>query len=256
MCSLLARDLYLLGPMCPNPSLRVGSSVAGWDAAEVNPLEVAVATDDSLPPLVSSSSAGDRAGDGSSDDDEDSESEDDTQLRVWMEMARSATLVEDLVADATCLQQHQRDSSTNTPVGPPGRPSSSGSVWWCGAADGEYMDLSRALSWVVPTPRVLAELPRLEEMVATATHPYREQKRVTFTALPENDKHVLQFVASGCHCVCHGLPSFRFFQSKPWKRQGRFVYFHGPDLPTNEQAMWLSYEPSYDYDMTEFSEVD
>ena len=118
------------------------------------------------------------------------------------------------------------------------------------------MDLSRGLSWVVPTPRVLANLPRLEEMVATATHPYREQKRVTFTALPENDMHVLQFVGSGCHCVCHGLPAFRFFQSKPWKRQGRFVYFHGPNLPTNEQAMWLSYEPSYDYDMTEFSEVD
>ena len=75
--------------MCPNPGLRVGSSVDGWDAAEVNPLEVAVATDDSLPPLVSSSSAGGPAGDGSSDGDEDSESEDDAQLRVWMDMVRS-----------------------------------------------------------------------------------------------------------------------------------------------------------------------
>ena len=106
--------------MCPNPSLRVGSSVDGWDAAEVNPLEVAVATDDSLPPLVSSSSAGDPAGDGSSDDDEDSESEDDTQLRVWMDMARSTARLEVLFAGTTRLQQHQRDSSTNTPVGPPG----------------------------------------------------------------------------------------------------------------------------------------
>ena len=239
--------------MCPNPSLRVGSSVAGWEAAERNPLEVAVATDDSLPPLVSSSSAGDPAGDGSSDDDEDSESEDDTQLRVWMEMARSAALLEDLVADATRLQQHQRDSSTNTPVGPPGRPSSSGSVWWCGAADGEYMDLSRGLSWVVPTPRVLANLPRLEEMVATATHPYREQKRVTFTSLFGRDMHVLELMESGCHCVRHRLPAFLFFQIKPWKMQGRFVNFHGADLPTNEQALWLSYGPSYDYDIADIT---
>ena len=118
------------------------------------------------------------------------------------------------------------------------------------------MDLSRGLSWAVPNPRVLANLPRLEEMVATATHPYREQKRVTFTSLSGRDMHVLELVGSGCHCVRHRLPAFLFFQLKPWKRQGRFVYFHGPDLPTNEQAMWLSYEPSYDYDMTEFSEVD
>ena len=168
--------------MCPNPDGQVGSSVDGFDAAGVGPLEVTVSTDDSLPPLVSSSSAGGPAGDGSSDGDDDSDSADDAQLRVL-------TIN---VGDMTRLPQHRHDSdsesdewwSTNTPVGPSGRPSSSGSLWWCGAADGEYMDLSRGPSWVVPNPRVLANLPRLEEMVATATHPYREQNRNRVPFLP------------------------------------------------------------------------